>query len=50
MAGSLALGFDVEVVNNDAVDPLIGFMWTLATPIASAAKAHWGDFVARPMR
>ena len=41
MAGSLALGFDVEVVNNDAVDPLIGFMWTLATPVASAAKAHW---------
>jgi len=41
MSDSLALGFDVEVVNNDAVDLLIGFMWTLATPVASAAMAHW---------
>jgi hypothetical protein len=41
MAGSLTLGFDFEVVNNDAVDLLIGFIWTLATPIASAAIAHW---------
>ena len=41
MAGSFTLGFDVEVVNNDAVDLLIGFIWTLATPVASAAIAHW---------
>jgi len=41
VAGSFTLGFDVEVVNNDAVDLLIGFMWTLATPVASAAMAHW---------
>src|ERR1700704_3955816 len=41
MADSLRLGFDVEVVNNDAVDLLIGFIWTLATPVASAAIAHW---------
>jgi hypothetical protein len=37
MADSLTLGFDVEVVNNDAVDLLIGFIWRLATPVASAA-------------
>jgi hypothetical protein len=41
MAGSFTLGFDVEVVNNDAVDLLIGFIWTLATPVASAAIGHW---------
>ena len=41
MAGSLTLGFDFEVVNNDAVDLLIGFIWTLATPVASAAIGHW---------
>jgi len=41
MAASFTLGFDVEVVNNDAVDLLIGFMWTLATPVAFAAIAHW---------
>jgi hypothetical protein len=41
VAGSFTLGFDVEVVNNDAVDVLIGFIWTLATPVASAAIAHW---------
>jgi hypothetical protein len=41
MAGSFRLGFDVELVNNDAVDLLIGFIWTLATPVASAAIAHW---------
>src|SRR5882724_10434553 len=29
MADSPALGFDVEVVNNDAVDLLIGFIWRL---------------------
>jgi hypothetical protein len=38
---SSTLGFDVEVVNNDAVDLLIGFIWTLATQVASAAIAHW---------
>jgi len=27
MAASFPLGFDVEVVNNDAVDLLIGFIW-----------------------
>jgi hypothetical protein len=41
MAGSFTLGFDVEVVNNDAVDLLSGFIWTLATPVASPAIAHW---------
>ncbi|HEY5446833.1 MAG TPA: hypothetical protein VIJ87_20700 [Pyrinomonadaceae bacterium] len=41
MAASFTLGFDVEVVNNDAADLLVDFMWTLATPVASAAKAHW---------
>ncbi len=37
MAASFTLGFDVEVVNNDAADLLVDFMWTLATPVASAA-------------
>jgi hypothetical protein len=37
MAGSFTLGFDVEVVNNDAVDLLIGFIRALATLVASAA-------------
>jgi hypothetical protein len=42
MVGSLTLlGLDVEVVNNEAVDLLIGFIWTLATQVASAAIAHW---------
>ena len=41
MADSLTLGFDVEVVNNDSVDLLIGFIWRLPTPVASAAIAHW---------
>lgn len=41
VAGSFILGFDVEVVNNDAVELLIGFIWTLATPVASAAIGHW---------
>jgi len=41
MAGSFTLGFDVELVNNDAVDLLVDFMWRLATPIASATTAHW---------
>jgi hypothetical protein len=41
MAGSFTLGFNFEVVNNDAVDLLIGFIWTLATPVVSAAIAHW---------
>src|SRR6266568_6828757 len=41
MAGSLALGFDVEVVNNDAVDLLVGFIWGLATPVVSGAIAVW---------
>src|SRR6266513_3762156 len=45
MAGSLALGFDAEVVNNDAVDLLVGFIWRLATPVASAAIAHPRDFL-----
>jgi hypothetical protein len=45
MAGSLTLGFDVELVNNDAVDLLIGSIWTLATPVASAAIGHPRDFV-----
>src|SRR5882762_3944498 len=45
MAASFTLGFDVEVVNNDAVDLLVDFMWRLATPVASAAIAHPRDFV-----
>jgi hypothetical protein len=49
MAASFTLGFDVELVNNDAVDLLIGFMCRLATPVASAAIAHWWDFVVLPM-
>jgi len=49
MAASFTLGFDVEVVNNDTVDLLVDFMWTLATPVASAAIAHWWDFVVPPM-
>jgi len=49
MAGSFTLGFDVEVVNSDAVDLLIGFIRTLAAPVASAAIPHWWDFVVRPM-
>jgi hypothetical protein len=39
--GSLMLGFDFEVVNNDAVDLVIGFILTLAAQVASAAIAHW---------
>src|SRR6266550_2610970 len=50
MAGSFALGFDVEVVNNDAVDLLVGFIWRLATPVASAAIAYTRDFVIPLMR
>src|SRR5258705_12752754 len=38
---SSKLGFDVEVVNNDAVDLLIGFIWRLATPVASGTITHW---------
>jgi len=49
MAASFPLGFDVEVVNNDVVDLLVGFIQTLATPVASAAIAHWWDFVVPPM-
>jgi hypothetical protein len=45
VAGSFTLGFDIEVVNNDAVDLLIGFIWTLATPVASTAIEHPRDFV-----
>src|SRR6266478_8712733 len=45
MAGSFTLGFDVEVVNSDAVDRFIAFIWRLATPVASAALAHPRDFV-----
>jgi hypothetical protein len=45
MAGSFTLGFDVEVVDSDAVDRFIAFMWRLATPVASAAIAHPRDFV-----
>jgi len=41
MAGSFTFGFDVEALNNDAVDLLIGFISTLATPVASAAIMHW---------
>jgi hypothetical protein len=42
MAGSFTLGFDFEVVNDDAADLLSGFILrTLATPVASAATAHW---------
>src|SRR5438874_12938552 len=41
MAGSLALGFDVEVVNNEAVDLLVDFIWGVATPVVSAAIALW---------
>src|SRR5438270_8191864 len=50
MAGSLSLGFDVEVVNNGAVDLLVGFIWGLAPPVVSAAIAHWREFVVPPMR
>ena len=49
MAASFPLGFDVAVVNNDAVDLLVDFIWTLATPVASAAIGHWRDFVVPPM-
>jgi hypothetical protein len=45
MAGSFTLGFDVEVVNSDAVDRFIAFIGTLATPVAFAAIAHPRDFV-----
>jgi hypothetical protein len=41
MAGSFTFGFDVEVVNNDAVDLSIDFIWRLAMPVTSAAIAHW---------
>src|SRR2546421_6682375 len=40
MLGSFILGFDFEVVNNDAVDPSVDFIRALATPVASAAIAH----------
>jgi hypothetical protein len=30
------LGLDVEVVDNDAVDLLSGFIWRLAMPVAAA--------------
>jgi len=50
MAGSFTLGFDVEVVNNDAVDLSIGFIWRLAMPVTSAAIAHSWGFVVPPMR
>src|SRR5437870_12143846 len=43
MAACFTLGFDVEVVNNDAVDLLVDFMWRLATPVASAAIGHPRD-------
>src|SRR6266566_4263351 len=45
MAGSFALGFDVELVNSDAVDLSVDFIRGLATPVASAAIAHPRDFV-----
>src|SRR5882724_11344964 len=45
MAGSFTLGFDVELVNNDAVDLSVDFIRGLATPVASAAIAHPRDFV-----
>ena len=45
MAGSFTLGFDVEVVNSDAVDRFIAFIWRLATPVTSGAIAHPRDFV-----
>src|SRR6266404_607619 len=45
MAGSFTLGFDVELVNNDAVDLLVDFMRGLATPVTSAAIAPPRDFV-----
>src|SRR5438874_8331228 len=41
MAGSFTLGFDVELVNNDAVDLSADFIRGLGTPVASAAIAHW---------
>ena len=41
MAGSFTLGFDFEVVNNDAVDPLVDFIRALATPVASTTIGHW---------
>jgi hypothetical protein len=37
MAGSFTLGFDVELVNNDAVGLSVDFMRGLGTPVASAA-------------
>ena len=45
MAASFTLGFDVEVVNNDAVDLLVDFIRGLATPVASAAIRQPRDFV-----
>src|SRR6266481_4306973 len=45
MAGSFTLGFDVEVVNNDAVDLSVDFIPGLGTPVASAAIAYTRDFV-----
>src|SRR5712672_836910 len=45
MAGSFTLGFDVELVNNDAVDLSVDFIRGLATPVASAAIAPPRDFV-----
>jgi len=41
MVGSFTFGFDVEVVNNDAADLSIGFIWRQAMAVASAAIAHW---------
>src|SRR5207248_2985891 len=41
MAGSFKLGFDVEVVDNDAGDLLGGFIYREAMAVASAAIAHW---------
>src|SRR5256886_8204253 len=45
MAGSFTLLFDVEVVNDDAVDLLVDFIRGLGTPVASAAIARPRDFV-----
>ena len=45
MAGSFTLGFNVELVNSDAVDLSVDFIRGLATPVASAAIAHPRDFV-----
>src|SRR5260370_16449057 len=49
MAGSFMLGFDFEVVNNDAVDPSVDFIRALGTPPASPPLPHCYDFLVFPL-